>query len=78
MILLLFYYKKHHCQHDCHEFRDNDGDPDAVDPPDQRQDQDRRHLKYECPQKRDQRGGQTVIEGCKKTGTEDRIAHKEK
>lgn len=62
VILLPFPDEEHHSQHDRHEFRDDDGKPDAVDSPDQGQQQDCRQLKYQCPQERDQRGSQTVIE----------------
>ena len=53
-----------------HQFRRHDGPPDTVDAPDQREEQDRGHLKQQRTQKRDQRGGQTVVQRSEKGGTE--------
>lgn len=65
--------------HDCrHQLGNNEGDPDAVRAPDEREKHDRGDLKDEGTQKRDRRRDRAVVEGGEKSRSEDGDAAEQK
>ena len=70
MIFFLFSCKEYKGHNQCHHFGGNNRNPNAVNVPDQGENQDSGYLKQECSEKRNQCGCQTVIEGGKKSGAE--------
>ena len=62
-------------QEDGHELCGDHGDPDAVDSPDQREQQDGGALKDQRAQEGDQRRGQAVVQHGLEAGGEDAEAH---
>ena len=75
MILLSFDRHEQKRKRHCHEIRDHDRDPDAVDIHKRRQDQNRADLEHKRTKERNERGGQAVVQRVKEARAEDRKSH---
>ena len=78
MINFLLGNQKRHAEYHGHKLRHHDGNPNAVDTPKPRQQQNSSALEDQGTQERDDRGGDTVVKGGKEAGREDGKAHKSK